>query len=100
MAILSRAKKIVLAEGASVIAEILPKLLKPIGYEVVVSPDGQNALYTIKRELPNLIIVDGDLDIIDGFSLCKILKSDFLTSYIPIIILIEKKQARKRLLEI
>lgn len=93
-------KKIVLAEGQSVIAEILPQFLKPIGYEVIVSPDGQAALWAIKRELPSLIIVDSDLAVIDGLSLCKILKSDFLTSYIPIIILIEKRQLRKRILEI
>ena len=47
-----------------------------------------------------MIILDGDLTGLDGFALCKILKGDFLTSYIPIILLIEKKQIRKRILEI
>lgn len=95
-----RKKKIVLAEGETIIAEIIPQFLKPIGYEVIVSADGHNALEVIKKELPDLIIVDGDLSGIDGFSLCKTLKSDFLTSYIPIIILIEKRQIRKKILEI
>jgi len=95
-----RKRKIVLAEGELVIAEILPQLLKPIGYEVITASDGESALVTIKRELPDLIIIDSDLDKIDGFALCKILKSDFITSYVPIIILIEKRQIRKRLLEI
>lgn len=93
-------KKIVLAEGEAVIAEILPQFLKPIGYDVTVVSDGQAALYSIRRELPHLIILDEDLELIDGFSLCQILKKDFLTSYIPIIILMEKRQIRKRLLEI
>lgn len=96
----NRKKKIVLAEGEAVIAEILPKLLTPIGYEVIVVSDGLAALETIKRELPDLIIVDDRLAKLDGFSLCKILKSDFITSYIPTIILIQKRQIRKRLLEI
>ncbi len=95
-----RKQKIVLAEGEAVISEIVPQFLKPLGYEVFVASDGESALATIKRELPDLIIVDSDLAKLDGFSLCQILKSDFVTSYVPIIILIEKKQIRKRLLEI
>ena len=95
-----RQKKIVLAEGEGIIADIVPQFLKPIGYEVLVCSDGEIALKTIKRELPDLIIVDSDLQKIDGFMLCKALKQDFLTSYIPLILLIDKKQIRKRLLEI
>jgi len=97
---LPRTKKIVLAENEPVIVEILPQFLKPIGYEVLIASDGAIALEMIKRELPDLIIADGDLTGIDGFALCKMLKNDFLTSYIPIIILIEKKQIRRRLLEV
>ncbi len=97
---IKRRKKIVLAEGESIIADILPRFLRPFGYEMIVVPDGKQALELIKKELPDLIIIDSRLEIIDGFQLSQILKSDFLTSYIPIIILIEKKQIRKRILEI
>ena len=93
-------KRIILAEGEPIIAEILPRILTPIGYEVTVVSDGQQALEAIKRESPDLIIVDSDLEKLDCFSLCQLLKNDFITSYIPIIILIEKRQIRKRLLEI
>ena len=95
-----RAKKIVLAEGGPVLAEMLPKILKPVGYDVIVATDGEAALRAVKREFPHLIIIDSDLAGIDGFTLCKMLKSDFLTSYIPIVVLIEKRQIRKRVLEI
>ena len=97
---INRKKKIVLAEGESVIAAILPGLLKPIGYDVLVAQDGPCAFEMIKQELPDLIMADSDLKGFDGFTLCKMLKSDFLTSYIPFILLIEKRQIRKRLLEI
>lgn len=96
----TRKKKIVLAEAQALIVEIVPQFLKPLGYEVIIASDGTSAFEIIKSELPDLIIVDGDLTGIDGFTLCTMLKSDFLTSYIPIIILIEKRQIRKKLLEI
>ncbi len=93
-------KKIVLAESEPLIIEILPQFLKPIGYEVIVSTDGESALQVIKRELPDLIILDSSLPKIDGLQLCQILKNDFITSYIPIVILIEKRQIRKELLAV
>lgn len=95
-----RKKKIVLAEGEEVIAEILPQILKSIGYDVIMASDGHSALDTIKCEQPDLIILDGNLDGIDGFTLCKMLKGDFLTSYIPIVLLLEKRQIRKEILEV
>lgn len=95
-----RAKKILLAEKDAQIAEILPKFLKPIGYDVISCVDGNAALELALRERPDLIITDAELPFINGFNLAKILKNDFLTSYIPIIILIEKKQVRKQILDI
>ncbi|MDP3142585.1 MAG: diguanylate cyclase [Candidatus Omnitrophota bacterium] len=95
-----RPKKILLVENEPLIGEILPKLLKPLGYEVMLVLDGYAALEEIKKEFPALIIVDEHLPNMDGFTLCKILKSDFVTSYIPIILLIEKRQIRKKILEV
>jgi len=95
-----RPKKILLVENEPLIGEILPKLLKPLGYEVMLALDGYAALEQVKMEFPALIIVDEHLPKMDGFTLCKILKSDFITSYIPIILLIEKRQIRKKILEV
>jgi diguanylate cyclase (GGDEF)-like protein len=92
--------KILLAEAESKIAEILPKFLRPIGYEVISCSDGKTALELAHRERPDLIIADANLPQMNGFSLAKILKSDFITSYIPIIMLIEKRQVRKEILDI
>ncbi len=95
-----RNKKILLAEAEAKIAEILPKFLKPIGYDVISCSEGNKALELAHRERPDLIIADASLPNLNGLSLAKILKSDFVTSYIPIIILIEKKQIRKEILDI
>ena len=99
-AALKRRKKIFLAEGEEVIAELLPQILKPIGFDVILACDGHVAFEKIKQEQPHLIILDGNLKGIDGFTLCKMLKSDFLTSYIPIILLLDKRQIRKEILEV
>jgi diguanylate cyclase (GGDEF)-like protein len=93
-------KKILLAEAEPQIAEILPQFLKPLGYNVINCADGNTALELARRERPDLIITDATLPHLDGMALSKLLKTDFLTSYIPIIILIEKRQFRKQILDI
>ena len=64
--------KILLAEAESKIAEILPKFLRPIGYEVISCSDGKTALELAHRERPDLIIADANLPQMNGFSLAKI----------------------------
>ncbi len=93
-------KKILLAENERDITEILLYLFKAWDYETTVVSDGITLLEKIKKEMPDLIIIDSNLPKVDGLKVCKILKEDFLTAYIPIIVLIDKRQIRKKILEI
>ncbi len=93
-------KKVLLAEHEKNIAEILVYLLKAWDYDVIVTSDGLSVIETVRREQPDIIIVDFNLPRMDGLMLSKALKEDFLTAHIPVIILIDKKQIRKKMLEI
>jgi diguanylate cyclase (GGDEF)-like protein len=93
-------RKVLLAEHDKNIADILVYLLKAWDYEVIVIVDGASVLESVRREHPDIIIIDCNLPKIDGFKVSKILKEDFLTAHIPVIILIDKKQIRKKMLEI
>jgi len=93
-------KKILFAEHQPLIAEIITPILRNKGYEVNVATDRDSLFKTLSINHPDLIIIDANLPGEDGFGICKILKSDFTTSYIPIIVLIDKIQARKKILEI
>lgn len=97
---MSKNKKILLVIEDRDLDRILTYLLKAWNYEVHLCHDGNQALMLATRQYPDLIIIDAHLSKIDGLKLCKILKYDFVTSYIPIIILIEKKQLRRSLLDI
>lgn len=95
-----KCRKVLLAEHEKGIAEILNYLLRAWDYEVLVAKDGQSVFDIVRHEHPDVIIVDSNLPKIDGLKLSKILKEDFLTAHIPVIILIDKKQIRKKMLEI
>jgi len=56
-------------------------------HKVIVTYDGKTGLEKARKEIPNLIILDVDLPDIDGFHLCRKLREDTETRFIPIIML-------------
>jgi len=97
---MSASIKIVLAVPDLKLREILLYLLKAWEYNVLVLEDGQDVIECLKKENPNLIIIDAALHNKKGLEVCKEIKADFLTSYIPTVVLIDKKQLRRDLLSI
>ncbi len=97
---MSKNKKILLVVEDSSLEKILTYLLKAWNYEVISCCQEKDVLKLSSQKHPDLIIIDAHLNTTDGLKLCKALKYDFITAYIPIIILIEKKQLRRSLLEI
>ena len=92
--------KILLAEKDESLKEILCMLLKSFKYDVSVSKSAYETLSAIKEVSPDLILIDKNLQDKDGLEVSKIIKADFLTAYIPIIVLIDRRQVRRDLLEI
>lgn len=97
---MSRDIKIVLAVPDLKLREILVYLLKSWDYNLVIVEEGENVIEYIKNHNPNLIIIDAAFKDKTGLKICKAIKDDFLTSYTPTIVLIDKKQLRRDLLSI
>ncbi len=66
------------------IARLARDYLEKNGYRVVTAGDGQSALTTVRREKPDLIVLDLMLPNIDGREVCKIIRRE---SDVPIIML-------------
>lgn len=84
--------KILIIEDDHDIVEMIEYNLKSAGFDVINSSDGHGGLKLVKRDRPDLIILDIMLPGLDGFDICRILRSDGSTSQIPIIILSAKSQ--------
>jgi len=77
---------ILIVEDNLEIQEYISELL--IGeFNVIVASDGKEALSTLVKTLPDIIISDVMMPVMDGISLAKSLKSNMRTSHIPIILL-------------
>jgi two-component system cell cycle response regulator DivK len=81
------ANRIVLVEDHEEIWDFLSRRLKRRGFEVVVAQDGQEGLRTIQTELPDVVLLDMNLPVMDGWTVAKNLKENPETARIPIIAL-------------
>ena len=89
--------KILAVDDEDSIRELLAVQLKKNGYEPLLAEDGEAAIAAARREKPDLILLDLMLPKIDGFGVCRELKSDSLTAGIPIIMLTARAEERLRL---
>ena len=62
------------------------------GYDVQVAPRGGDALTLTRQQLPHLIILDIMLPDMDGYAVCKELRTTTRTSHIPIIFLTQRDE--------
>jgi PleD family two-component response regulator len=62
------------------------------GFEVSVAPRGNDALAMTRQSLPHLIVLDIMLPDMDGYAVCKQLRTTTRTSHIPIIFLTQKDE--------
>lgn len=67
-------------------AYMLSRRLTKRGFKVVVSPDGEAGVEAARALLPDIILMDLNLPVLDGIAATRILKLDKLTASIPIIV--------------
>ncbi len=69
--------------------------LRTMGYRINVASSGKEAFVSIEQERPDLILLDINMPEMDGFEVCKRLKSSVKYSDIPIIFLTAETEADK-----
>lgn len=79
--------KILVVEDSPMIQEILVERLRFRNYEVVVAHDGQAGVAVAQRELPDLILMDISLPIMDGWEATERIRNIETIKNIPIIAL-------------
>jgi len=62
------------------------------GYDVSVAQRGEDALEMCRQQLPHIIVLDIMLPDIDGYDVCRNLRSNLRTSHIPIVFLTQKDE--------
>lgn len=77
---------ILVADDTPLQATMLRRILEQAGYDVVTLKNGAEALEYLKKQPFSLVVTDVNMPLVNGFELCKAIKSDPSLSHIPVII--------------
>jgi CheY-like chemotaxis protein len=77
--------RILLVEDNEMNRDMLSRRLERKGFTVLVAVDGAEGVSKARGELPDLILMDMNLPILDGWEATRQIKADELTRKIPVI---------------
>ena len=79
--------RILLVEDNEMNRDMLSRRLQRRGYEVIIAIDGKAGIEAAESQLPDLILMDMSLPLIDGWDATRQLKSNSATQHIPVVAL-------------
>ena len=66
---------------------LVSRMMKNLGYEVTTATNGEAALEAVRWGRPDVILLDVNMPLLDGFEVCRRLKSDAASRLIPVVML-------------
>lgn len=78
-------KKILIVEDNEMNSDMLSRRLVRRGYEVVVAADGQQGVTMAQTIMPDIILMDMSLPVMDGWEATRVIKADAQMKDIPVI---------------
>ncbi|MDD5730697.1 MAG: hybrid sensor histidine kinase/response regulator [Candidatus Omnitrophica bacterium] len=80
--------------------ELLQSLLLPLGYETLSASNGEEALSIINDKRIDLVLLDVMLPGMDGFQVCKAIKSNERTKVLPVVMVTVLKEKEDRIVSL
>ncbi len=94
----SKVKRIICIEDEPEMVDLIRLILSRRGFEVSGSQGGQDGLNIVRRELPDLVLLDLMMPDLDGWEVYQQLKADDTTKNIPVIVVTAKSQSIDKVL--
>jgi adenylate cyclase len=74
---------------------LLDAVLTPRGYRVLVASSGEEALETLHEEQPDVVLLDILMPGLDGYEVCRRIRSDPATAILPVVMITASGQQEK-----
>ena len=75
--------RIIIADDYADNRELLRLMLSVVGYEIFEAKDGLECLRMVRAEMPDLILIDLSMPVLDGWGVLRELRADERTRAIP-----------------
>jgi len=84
--------KILIAEDEPDIRDLVAFMLRFAGYEVLAASNGEEAVQTASREIPDLVLMDVRMPRMTGYDACRLMKATPSLKDVPVVFLSAKGQ--------
>lgn len=88
---------ILLVDDNHNLTDFLSKELKPLFKATYMAHDGREALEIVQKQVPDIIVSDVMMPIMNGYELCKAIKENISISHIPVILLTARNDEQSQL---
>ena len=79
--------RILVVDDEPDIVRFVVKILEARGHDLMTAGDGPTAIATAKTEQPDVVVLDLNLPRMDGFEVCRQLKTESATRHIPVVMM-------------
>lgn len=79
--------RILIVDDNKVNIELLRAQLKPYNYRIETALDGEDALAKVTKDPPDMVLLDLMMPKISGYEVCKAIKQNKLTQFVPVIVI-------------
>jgi len=86
MKLIQQGSKVLIADDDSMFCVMLKQFFENMGYSVTTVEDGEEAVMSFQRSVPDVVILDGDMPKMDGFAACEMIRSFPEGEAVPIFI--------------
>lgn len=80
-------KKILIIDDDKLLNNLLEKKLILAGYDVVIAENGDKGIKKIKEEMPDLVLLDITMPVMDGYEVLENIEKDDSIKDIPVIVI-------------
>jgi adenylate cyclase len=87
--------KVLVVDDTPANVKLLDAILAPRGFTVLVAGSGEEALALVEAEKPDLVLLDILMPGMDGYEVCRRLREDPVTAYLPVVMITASGSAEK-----
>ncbi len=92
----SRGKTVLVVDDSELSRAVIARMLRKRGWAVLSANDGAEGAVVALAELPDVVVTDLEMPVMDGYQLARLLKSDPATAHVSILILTSHGEASSR----
>ena len=82
-----RGKSILVVDDSITVRKLISGKLEKSGHQVLCAEDGEEAVKALERFAPDLVLLDIDMPKMDGYQVCKLIRSRASTKDVPVIMI-------------